>query len=248
MEDIEKFKHIINYTFNNRDLLKEALTHRSYAVERKLSYDNQRLEFLGDAVLEIIITEYLFNRYPDMPEGTLTKTRSALVKRESLAKLGRKLKLGKFIYLGRGEQWSKGEQRDSTLADAFEALTGALFLDCGLEQTRTFILELVKKTFPDPAALLISLNPKGALQELSQKLWGTAPEYLINKVCGPDHSRLYHVSVKILDRTIASGSASKRKSAESIAAENALQILEENNNNIDGLNDNIPSGKEEQQL
>ena len=232
MEDIEKFKHQISYSFNNRDLLKEALTHRSYAVERKLSYDNQRLEFLGDAVLEIIVTEHLFKRYPQMPEGKLTKTRSALVKREALAALARQIQLGNFIYLGRGEQEANGEKRDSTLADAFEALCGAIFLDSGIEIITTIVIELIDKVFPDPASMLISLNPKGSLQELSQKKWGVAPEYIVTKVFGPDHSRSYSVAVSIMGRNIASGSASKRKNAESIAAENALHILNENGENL----------------
>ncbi len=229
MEDIEKLKYNINYQFKDRRLLKEALTHRSYAVEKGIKYDNQRLEFLGDAVLEIIITEYLFNRYKKLPEGELTKMRSALVQGETLAEIARQIKLGDFIFLGKGEQGAKGHHRNSTLADAFEAVIGALYLDGGNEVAKEFILNVVTKSLPSPTELLMSLNPKGILQEFSQKKWGTAPSYPLINVDGPDHDKSYTVAVAINNKNIAQGAASKRKNAESEAAKQALQVLNENN-------------------
>ena len=135
-------------------LLTEAFTHRSYAVEHSLDYDNQRLEFLGDSVLEIVLTEALFRRYPAMSEGDMTKTRSALACEGTLALLARELRLGPLLRIGRGEQCAGGVDRDSTLADLFEAFTGAFFLELGFDPVRKFLLELFGSHFPDPQQLL----------------------------------------------------------------------------------------------
>ena len=224
-KEISKFKHHINYEFKNIELLKEALTHRSYAVERGLKYDNQRLEFLGDAVIEIIYTEYLFNRYPKEQEGVLTKMRSALVKQGALAKLARELGLGDFLRLGRGEQEAMGRERDSSLCDLFEATIGAFFLDAGIERVKEFIVPLIDKYFPDPSVMLNSLNPKGALQEYTQKEFGVAPSYVLVNSSGPDHHPSYTYAVLVKGKQLATGCASKRKTAESNAAETALMIL-----------------------
>ena len=164
-EDIEKLKDKLNYTFQNRALLREALTHRSYAVENHLSYDNQRLEFLGDAVLEIVLTEHLYHLYKEYNEGLMTKMRSALVQQDALARLARKLELGSFLITGKGELESGGTERDSTLADLFEALLGAYYLDAGFDAARQFILAQFNAEFPEPHRLLTGLNPKGILQE-----------------------------------------------------------------------------------
>lgn len=223
-EDIEKVKLKINYNFKNKALLREALTHRTYAVENSLSYDNQRLEFLGDAVLEIILSEYLFQLYPDAKEGELTKMRSAMVNQHSLAALSRKIELGSFMITGKGEKGSGGCDRDSTLSDLFEALIGGFYLDADLDTVKEFILELVKKEFPDPHKLLLDLNPKGILQEYSQKKWNEPPIYEILSVNGPDHAPVFSVEV-IVDQVRASGIASSRKQAEIEAAKNAIEII-----------------------
>ncbi|UDQ97245.1 ribonuclease III [Lentisphaerota bacterium WC36G] len=225
MKDIEKLKYHINYQFKQKKLLKEALTHRSYAVEKGLKYDNQRLEFLGDAVLEIIITEHLFNKYTTLPEGELTKMRSAIVQGDTLADIARAIKLGDFIFLGKGEQGAKGHSRNSTLADAFEALIGAMYLDGGNEVAKKFILQAIDAHLESPAELLLSLNPKGILQEFCQSKWGSAPFYPLLSVEGPDHDKTYTVAVAVNDNMIAKGIASKRKTAESVAAKAALKVL-----------------------
>ncbi len=227
-EDIEKLKSKINYNFKDKALLREALTHRTYAVENSLPYDNQRLEFLGDAVLEIILSERLFQLYPDAQEGELTKMRSAMVNKRSLAKLAQNIELGAFMITGRGEKENGGCERASTLSDLFEALIGAFYLDAGLDVVRKFVLEIVKNEFPEPQKLLVDLNPKGILQEYSQKKWNEPPSYKILSVSGPDHAPIFTVKV-IVDQTSAIGTASNRKHAEIEAAKNAILIISESN-------------------
>ncbi|MBR1966315.1 MAG: ribonuclease III [Lentisphaeria bacterium] len=223
-DDIEKLKTILNYHFEDRSLLKTALTHRSFAVETGLDYDNQRLEFLGDAVLEIILTEYLYLIYPKEEEGNLTKMRSAMVREEALAAFARKINLGDFIFMGRGEMESHGNERNSTLADLFEALLGAWYLDGGMAPVKRFVLDMIYEFFPDPAYLLKTLNPKGLLQEHAQKHWGGTPVYTVLKKYGPEHCLTYEVEVSIGKHSCV-GVAQSRKNAESAAAELLLKEL-----------------------
>jgi len=227
MKEIAKFKYALDHDFENKELLKEALTHRSFAVERGLKYDNQRLEFLGDAVIEILLTEYLFNRYPNEPEGILTKMRSALVKQGALALLARELGFGDFIRMGKGEIEAEGSERDSTLCDLFEAIIGAYYLDAGLEPVKVFLIRQMEKYYPDPARLLTSLNPKGALQEFTQKEYGVAPVYELVEASGPDHMPSYTIAAILNGKQLATGTAHKRKTAESNAADKALKCLRE---------------------
>ncbi|MFA7230254.1 MAG: ribonuclease III [Victivallaceae bacterium] len=230
-EDIEKLKLKINYNFKNKALLREALTHRSYAVESSLKYDNQRLEFLGDSVLQIILTEYLYLQYPSEPEGTMSKIRSAMVQQETLAQLARKFNLGAFLLVGRGEQETGGNDRDSTLSDLFESLLGAYYLDAGIDEVKKFILDVMLEEFPEPIKLLSGLNPKGILQEYSQRKWGMAPEYTVINVTGPDHSPCYEVEVKV-NKVVATGTAKNKKQAESKAAKNAVELIAEFDSSI----------------
>ncbi|HBC86742.1 MAG TPA: ribonuclease III [Lentisphaeria bacterium] len=224
-DGLPKFEEI-GYDFKKKELLLEALTHRSLSVEKGFSYDNQRLEFLGDAVIQIIITEYLFARYPAHDEGQLTKMRSALNQQSTLANFAKNISLGNFIRLGKGESKAKGNDRNSTLCDAFEALTGAIYLDGGMEMTRNFLVPLIDDLYPSPESLLQIANPKGYLQELTQKNWGCKPEYKIDEVNGPEHQKSFLVSVSVNGEQAGTGTASSRKAAESIAAENALKFLE----------------------
>ena len=205
-------------------LLKLALTHRTYAVEHHLHYDNQRLEFLGDAVLEIIHTEFLYNRYPDMPEGDLTKVRSALSCEATLAGMARKLDLGNYMFIGNGEKECGGSDRDSTLCDLFEAVLGAIYLACGLESSREFIQRLFSDEFSEPKTLLNTLNPKGKLQEFSQGKWHRTPEYRLFRTGGLQHAPFYEVEVRI-DRFVALGRGCSRKTAEVEAAGLLVRFL-----------------------
>lgn len=225
MEDIKKVNHHIKYKFNRIELLQEAFTHRSYASEHDLNYDNQRLEYLGDAVLEIIFSDYLFKRYPESPEGLLTKMRSALVRQDSLSAIAYDLELHRFIRMGKGELDSGGPKRESTLCDLFEALAGAIYLDSNIEQVTKTLLPLFLKKFPDPLKLLKSQNPKGTLQEYTQKKWGKPPLYQLVDTTGPDHDPQFIVEVSVNGNVIGRGTAGKRKTAESQAARNALDNL-----------------------
>ncbi len=204
--------------------LLEALTHRTYAVEHALNYDNQRLEFLGDAVLEIIQTEYLFRLYPEAPEGDLTKMRAALACEASLGAWARRLGLGSYLRIGRGERDSGGAERESTLADLFEAILGALYLDCGMAAARQFVLELLEADNIDPARRLADANPKGKLQEFSQRRWGVTPEYKMLRISGPRHRPFYEIEARLKKYT-AVGHGSSRKAAESMAAERLVRYL-----------------------
>lgn len=237
--DTKNLEVSLGYSFKDQRLLKEAVTHRSYSAENALDYDNQRLEFLGDAVLEIILTEHLYKKYPAEPEGMLTKMRSALAQKEALYKLALEIELDSYILLGRGELEAGGNKRVSTMSDAYEAVLGAIFLDSGLDTVKSLILPIFEAHFPEPLDLVKIINPKGDLQEFSQKRWNTAPKYKVLKIDGPDHNPSYTVSVSIRNNLIASGSASSRKSAESEAARNALTILKNNEGMF--LNDSTAS-------
>jgi len=223
--DIKKLESSIGYSFKNPRLLKEAVTHRSYSAENTIEYDNQRLEFLGDAVLEIILTEHLYKKYPEEPEGKLTKMRSALAQKEALYKLAVEIELDLYILLGKGEQEAGGNKRISTMSDAYEAILGAIFLDAGLDTVKAIVMPVFEIHFPEPLDLIKVINPKGDLQEYTQKRWNTAPKYKVLKIDGPDHQPSYTVSVSVRNNLIASGSASSRKAAESEAARSALNIL-----------------------
>lgn len=198
-------------------LIREALTHRTYAVEHGLKYDNQRLEFLGDAVLEIILTEHLYFLYPELSEGDLTKVRSALSCESTLAEIARDLTLGEYLLIGNGEKECAGNRRESTLCDLFEAVLGAVYIGGNLEKARKFVLDILNVKYPDPAKLLISLNPKGQLQEFAQGKWKLVPSYRLFRSGGPKHCPFYEVEVTVSSFT-AVGSGTSRKLAEIDAA------------------------------
>jgi len=226
-ESLRQLQKRICHSFREDSLLREAMTHKSHAAELELDYDNQRLEFFGDAVVQLVLTKYLFYRYPELQEGDLTKLRSALVNQDSLAVFARSIGLGQYIQLGRGEIDAHGEDRDSTLSDAFEALCGALYLDAGYETAEQFILSLLEENVKDPLRLLSRLNPKGALQEYTQAELFQTPYYRILSVTGPAHEPSYEVAVFLGEELLATGSAQNRKNAEQTAAEKALKILKD---------------------
>ncbi len=227
MYDPVKVQRKIGYTFRNQELLKEALMHRSFATEHNIKFDNQRLEFLGDAVLQIILTEHIFKRYPQFSEGDLTKIRSALANQSALAMLARRIDLGSALMLGRGELETGGNMRESTLSDTMESLLGAIMLDSDLDTARDIFLKIFAQEFPEPARMLQDLNPKGALQEYTQRKYRRQPEYHLVSVSGPDHNPVFRVEVRVHNIAVASAEASKRKTAESIAAHEALNMLQE---------------------
>lgn len=227
MCDLPTFLKSLGLEIRNPDIYREAFMHKTFATEHDIAYDNQRLEFLGDAVVQIIITEELYHRYPDMREGAMTKLRSAMVNQEALANIARDLKLGEYLQLGRGEKESHGDQRDSTLSDLFEAFMGAIFLDAGMDAAQKFLIDYIRKHIPDPADCVKVENPKGQLQEFTQQRHLGVPRYHVASVTGPEHQPLHRVEVSIPGHEPVSGYAFSRKQAESDAARRLLAILTE---------------------
>jgi ribonuclease III len=215
----------IGYKFQNPLLLTEALTHPSVGHEAQREHlDNQRLEFLGDAVLQLVITERLFRHFDEEAEGRLTKLRSRLVSRDTLRTYAAALNLGSFLVMGRGEDASGGRERASTLGDAFEALIGAIYLDSGLEAARGFILEQAKADLDLIAEEPVDINPKGELQELLQSISPSSPGYEVISQSGPEHEKTFVVEAMWEGIVLGKGSGRNKKQAETAAAEQALQL------------------------
>lgn len=213
----------IGYKFRNSLLLAEALTHPSLSFERKtFHFDNQRLEFLGDAVLQLVVTHHLYRLFPTFSEGQLTKLRSRLVSREGLKKHALTLGLGDYLMLGRGEEASRGRERASTLADVFEALVGALYLDSDLETVRRFILRVAGEEIGAMAREPSEHNPKGELQELLQAVSLQSPAYEVVSESGPDHLKEFVCRVLWEGRELGRGGGQSKKQAEINAATDAL--------------------------
>lgn len=214
----------IGYQFRNQSLLAEALTHPSIGHEtQRRHFDNQRLEFLGDAVLQLVITEQLFRQFAGEAEGQLTKLRSRLVSREALKRHALALDLGKFLMLGRGEEASGGRQRSSTLADAFEALIGAIYLDSDLETARQFIVRTAAGDFEQIKRQPTDVNPKGQLQEILQAISPSSPVYEVVSQSGPEHAKHFVVRALWEGISLGEGSGRSKKEAEIAAAAEAMQ-------------------------
>ena len=214
----------IGYTFLNPRLLEEALTHPSVRHEtQRDSFDNQRLEFLGDAVLQLVMTERLFRHFDEEAEGRLTKLRSRLVSRETLRLYAVAIDLGTSPETGRGEEASGGRDRTSTLGDAFEALIGAIYLDSGLEEARRFVLEQAKGDLEQIAEAPVDINPKGELQELLQSISPTSPVYDVIGQSGPEHDKIFVVEARWCGIILGKGSGRNKKQAETAAAQEALR-------------------------
>jgi ribonuclease-3 len=201
-----------------------AMTHRSYAYENGGLPTNERLEFLGDSVLGVIITEELYRRHPDLPEGQLAKLRAAIVNSRALAVIGRTMELGRFVKLGRGEQASGGRDKSSILADAVEAVIGAYYLDRGTEPTRSLVLRLFADALTEAANLGAGLDWKTSLQELAAERSLGSPEYLVEE-SGPDHQKSFEAKVVLGDVAVGEGRGNSKKEAEQLAAEQAWTTL-----------------------
>ncbi len=213
----------LGYKFRNALLLAEALTHPSISLERKdYPFDNQRLEFLGDAVLQLVVTEHLYQLYPDFSEGQLTKLRTRIVSRTALKSLAHTLDLGRHLMMGRGEEASGGRERASTLADAFESVAGAIYLDGGFDAARNFILRETREDFEKIALDPDEMNPKGALQELLQAMEPCAPVYEVLEQSGPEHSKHFVSRVLWNGLDLGRGEGFSKKQAEVAAANDAL--------------------------
>ncbi len=221
----------LGYTFRNPDLLRLALTHPSYAHEHPHeggeSHHNQRLEFLGDAVLDFLVAAWLYERFPDLPEGTLTRLRATLVCTESLARLARDLGVGQALRLGRGEEEHGGRDRDANLCDAMEALSGALYLDAGLERLWSLLRPWFERTLEQILATRSYIDAKSRFQEWAQAERRLTPVYRIVREEGPDHAKLFTAQVLLGGEVVGEGSGRSKRAAEQAAAEVALARLVE---------------------
>lgn len=226
-ERLAEFEKKIGYSFKNRDLLFEALTHSSYANEsRRLFKSNERLEFLGDSVLSIVVSDYLFEEYKDYPEGELSKTRATLVCEKSLAKFAEKIDLCDYILLGKGELSNGGRNRPSIVSDAFEAVIAAIYLDGGLEAARAHIMRFLPENLQDAVAKAYD-DYKTVLQEIIQKNPEESVEYQLISESGPDHKKSFTVNVMLNSNVIGTGTAGSKKQAEQLAAKEALELMGE---------------------
>jgi ribonuclease-3 len=238
MEESDSFKHeqdfasdleiSLGYHFVRPELLEQALTHRSYAVEHGMgSLDNERFEFLGDAVLELVLSHLLFNRYGERcREGELTRMRSFFVNESQLATQARSLGLGEHLRLGKGEDRSGGREKPSILSDAFEAVVGAIYLDSNIEEAFSFIERCFGDLLDQAAGIGLGQDYKSRLQELTQGRFHSVPVYEIEKVSGPDHQRIFQVTINFNGQVLQRGSGRSKKEAEQDAARKALCILD----------------------
>lgn len=224
---LDSLQKAINYSFENQSLLVEALTHKSYNKGKKGErVDNQRLEFFGDAVIELAATEYLYERHLSSDEGKLSKMRSSLVCQKSLVTLAKGLEINEEILMSESEINNGGREKDSTLADIIEALIGALHHDANYATAKKIFLDLVNKFLPPVEILEANLNPKGALQEYTQGAFQVLPEYELVERLGTDHEPLFRVAVSVDGKQLAVGEATSLKKAESAAALLALEALQ----------------------
>jgi len=220
---MEALEARINYTFQNPRLLAEALTHPSLAYETQgPHFDNQRLEFLGDAVIQLILTRKIFLLFPKLDEGSMTKLRSQLVSRTALQRYAQRIELGAYLLMGKGEAASGGRDRPSTLADAVEALVGAIYMDSNLDEATTVVLRLCQPEIDDLNLDHEHINPKGRLQEILQATGAPSPTYELVDHRGPDHRKEFVSSVFWQNQTLGVGEGSSKKLAETAAARQAL--------------------------
>ena len=224
-KNLEEFQGKIRYYFNDKELLIEALSHSSYANEkRKGRNSNERLEFLGDSVLSIVVSQYLFEHFTHLPEGELTKIRASLVCEKSLYEFAKQIDLGEHILLGKGEENTGGRERVSILAYAFEAVIAAVFLDGGLEAAKRHILKFIPKDIDDRKPVSFS-DHKTILQEIIQKNPEEKVEYKLVGQSGPDHNKAFKVQVRLNSNVIGTGIGRSKKEAEQMAAKEALELM-----------------------
>ena len=219
----------LRLTFKDPTLLRMALVHTSYLNENP-GIDvgsNERLEFLGDAALGVVVAQQLYEEYPDVDEGTLTELRAHLVRRDTLARAAARLDLGEYLQLGRGEDAAGGRRRPTNLARAYEALVGAIFLDGGLTKVRAFVRRTLKEEMAGLRAGGMPHDPKSRLQEVIQSRWQTTPTYKLVKTEGPDHARRFTVQVVVNGRVLGSGEGRSKQMAEKEAAQHALMEIEQ---------------------
>lgn len=223
---ISEFEAVIRRYFHRPALLEEALTHSSYLNETDISgRDNERLEFLGDAIVDFIAGEMLYHMYPDAPEGVLTQLRAALVRADSLAIMAAKLRMGEFVRLGHGEEVTGGRTRVNILADVFEAVVGAVYLDGGLEAVRQFLEPHLRELLEHILAHDLHLDARTVLQEQAQAMLKVTPIYRVTEEIGKAHEREYVVEAVVNDVVLGTGRASNKRVAAQLAARSALEQI-----------------------
>ncbi len=237
-QELQSFQELISYSFQNLELLGEALTHKSFAHEnsKEKGGHNQRLEFLGDALLGMVISEYLYHRFPQHLEGKLSKMKSMIVKGALLVHKAKEIRLGEYLLLSKGEESTGGRDRTSLLADGFEALIGSIYLDGGLEACRHFILDRLR---PELKGLELDAveekDYKSSLQECAQAEFGQVPGYRVVSTQGPSHQIIFEVIVSLKGKVYGKGKGGTKKSAEQQAARQALEELKKTKENLTGL-------------
>lgn len=231
-EELQKFNELeqtIGITFKNKDILKQSLIHRSYINELTGSESlkhNERIEFLGDAILELIVTEYLFKTYPEYKEGELTSFRAATVRTTSLAATAETIQLGEYIYMSKGEENTGGRHRPYILANTFEAIIGAIYLDQGLEAAKKFLHDFLIPKIATIVAHRLDIDNKSKLQEISQEKTSLTPSYQLISAIGPDHAKEFVMCVKIGEHIFGEGSGRNKQEAEENAADFAIKNWE----------------------
>ncbi len=221
MEDIKKLEDQLDYSFKDQKLIIEALTHKSY----KQPYNNERLEFLGDAVLDLIVGQYLFERFPAHDEGKLSKMRASLVNEEGFTRLAQHIDLGEQLFLSNAEENNGGRSKPSLLSNAFEAIIGALYLEAGLNKTRDVSIKLLEEVHPDISLDTLFKDYKTTLQEMTQALFGTTPEYKLVGSNGPDHKKEFEIAVFVDGKEYARASGKSKKVAQQESAAIAIDLL-----------------------
>jgi ribonuclease-3 len=225
MPALGELQQRISCSFSEPELLERALTHKSYANEHHLSVHNERLEFLGDAVLSLVVSERLMRDRPDSPEGELSRLRAAIVSEPALAAVARTIGLGAFLFLGKGEEQTGGRDKDSLLADSLEALVASLYLDGGIGQATTFIERHFQETFHRVTSSGGAADHKTEFQERCQELLKTLPEYRVMSESGPDHRKEFEVELTVQGKVMGRGLGRSKKEAEQAAAKEALEKL-----------------------
>ncbi|MBU0976773.1 ribonuclease III [Patescibacteria group bacterium] len=228
-EKLKKFCQITKITVKKLELLKVALTHRSYVNEHRTGRPehNEKLEFLGDAVLELLVSRHLFDNYPDKAEGELTSFRAATVRTESLFEEAQRLNYGRFIFMSKGEENTGGRERPYILANTFEAVIGAVYLDLGLDVVKKFLKRELFYKIPEIVEKRLDIDGKSKLQEISQEVVKETPQYEVLEAAGPDHAKEFTARVLVKGKDFGKGTGNSKQDAEQKAAENAIKNWKE---------------------
>ncbi|MFN3550343.1 MAG: ribonuclease III [Endomicrobiia bacterium] len=222
MEKIEELQNLLGIKFKNKEILKTALIHKSWSVENKTKINNERLEFLGDSVLAVIVAEFLYKSYPTKDEGELSKLKSVLVSKQQLSKWAKEIRLDKYILISTAEETSGGRKKDTIIAGTFESILGAIYLDQGIDKCRDFVI----KKFLSKEIDIELKDYKSILQEILQKEFKTLPQYEIVKETGPDHNKEFDCIVKLGKELLGYGKGKTKKQAQQNAAKEALKNIE----------------------